>query len=82
MLMETEIASCGDTGWGKGRKSSFGNEKLAPNINIFAPERLYRQAVSRCCRQIAAQKPQQYLDFLTVLKSTLEAAHAQAAKVR
>jgi len=61
--METEIASGGDTGWGKGRKSSFGNEKLAPNINIFARQRLYRQAVSRCHPQIAApQRPQHYLD--------------------
>ncbi len=35
MLVQAEIGSCGETGWEQGRKSSFGNEKLAGNINIF-----------------------------------------------
>jgi len=35
MLVQAEVGSCGETGWEQGRKSSFGNEKLAGNINIF-----------------------------------------------
>jgi hypothetical protein len=35
MVMKAEVFPYGNTGWKGGEKSSFGNEKLAMNINIF-----------------------------------------------
>jgi hypothetical protein len=35
-LMQTQFRCCGESGWEQRRKSSFGSEKLARNINIFA----------------------------------------------